>query len=258
MDTVPAEVVALLRAAGCVFAEDEAELLRSAARSHAELSTMVARRVAGEPIERIVGWAEFCGLRIAVDPGVFVPRRRSEFLVERAATQLRPAAIVVDLCCGSGAIGAALAARADRVRVYAVDIDPAAVSCARRNLRSVGGRALLGDLYAALPARLRGRIDVLVASVPYVPTDRLDLLPAEARLFESRVALDGGPDGLTVLRRVAAGAAGWLAPDGRLLLETSRDQAAAALDAIRRGGLDAAATTDDRRDATVLTGGRRP
>src|SRR6266852_1615875 len=93
-------IVTRLRAAGCVFAEDEAQLLISAARTPADLAAMVDRRAAGLPIEHVVGWAEFCGLRIAVDPGVFVPRRRTEFLVRQAVATARPRAVVVDLCCG--------------------------------------------------------------------------------------------------------------------------------------------------------------
>src|SRR3954462_3557379 len=102
-------VVARLRAAGCVFAEDEARLLLAGAAPDA-LDALVARRVAGEPLEPLLGWAEFCGLRVAVAPGVFVPRRRTEALVEEAVALFRPGAVVVDLCCGSGALGLAVAA----------------------------------------------------------------------------------------------------------------------------------------------------
>src|SRR6266851_1957314 len=137
-------IVARLRAAGCVFAEDEARLLMSAARTPAELDGMVGQRAAGLPLEQVIGWAEFCGLRITMTPGVFVPRRRTEFLVRQAAALARPGAVIVDLCCGAGAIGAALAAAVDRAEVYAADIDPAAVRCARRNLP--GGRVHQGDL----------------------------------------------------------------------------------------------------------------
>src|SRR5688572_21960081 len=108
MPPLPEEpVIAALRAGGCVFAEEEARLLLSAAVSDGELSALVDRRVAGEPLEHLLGWAEFCGLRIEVDPGVFVPRRRTEFLVRQAAARARPGATVVDLCCGSGAVGVA-------------------------------------------------------------------------------------------------------------------------------------------------------
>ncbi len=198
---VPDSVVARLRAAGCVFAEDEARLLMSAARTSAELDAMVGQRAAGLPLEQVLGWAEFCGLRISVAPGVFVPRRRTEFLVRQAVALARPGAVIVDLCCGAGAIGAALAAAVKEAEVHAADIDPAAVRCARQNLP--GGRVYQGDLYAPLPAGLRGRVAILAANVPYVPSEEIGFLPPEARAHETRAALDGGADGLDVLRRVA-------------------------------------------------------
>lgn len=205
---------------------------------------MVERRVRGIPLEHVVGWAEFHGLRVAVDPGVFVPRRRTEFLVDQAiglgrgavARTGRPT-VVVDLCCGSGAVGTVLAAALDRVELYAADIEPAAVRCAHRNITAAGGEVFAGDLFDALPAGLRGRIDVLVANVPYVPTEEVGLLPPEAREHEPLVALDGGADGLDVLRRVTAAAAEWLAPEGHLLVETSERQAPRAVEHFTRHGL---------------------
>src|SRR6516225_8587690 len=265
-----ADTVTRLRAAGCVFAEDEARLLISAARTPAALAAMVDRRAAGQPLEHVLGWAEFCGLRIAVDPGVFVPRRRTEFLVRRAAALARRAAaparqdtarqdtarpravVVVDLCCGSGAVGAALAAALGQVELYAADIDPAAVRCARRNVAAAGGRVYQGDLYEPLPARLRGRVDILAANVPYVPTGEIGFLPPEARAHEPLVALDGGADGLDVLRRVAAGAPSWLAPGGHLLVETSERQAPLAADAVGGGGLIPRVAHSRRLNPTVI------
>lgn len=247
-------VVARLRAAGCVFAEDEARLLLAAGRTPAELEDMVARRVAGLPLEHILGWAEFCGLRIAVDPGVFVPRRRTGFLVDRAAALAGPRPVVVDLCCGSGAVGAALTAALDGIELYAVDIDPAAVRCARRNVPA--DRVFEGDLYEPLPAALRGRVDVLAVNAPYVPTDAIGLMPPEAREHEARVALDGGVDGLDVQRRVAAGAARWLAPGGHLLIETSERQVPATAEAFARHGLVPHVARSEELDATVVIGAR--
>jgi release factor glutamine methyltransferase len=258
-------IVARLRAAGCVFAEDEAQLLITTARSPEELDAMVERRAAGLPLEQVLGWAEFCGLRIAVDPGVFVPRRRTEFLVEQAVFLIRgdsippnpsgpparPGAVVVDLCCGAGAIGAALAAAVEHAEVHAVDIDPAAVRCARRN---VPGQVYEGDLYQPLPARLRGQVAIVAANVPYVPTGEIAFLPPEARAHEPRVALDGGPDGLDVLRRVAAGAPDWLAPGGHLLIETSERQASLAAAAFEASGLTPRVDTSGDLSATVLIG----
>ncbi|MET9429119.1 MULTISPECIES: putative protein N(5)-glutamine methyltransferase [unclassified Streptomyces] len=249
-------VVAALRAAGCVFAEDEAELLRSTARTPRELDAMVERRVAGHPLEHVLGWAEFRGVRFAVDAGVFVPRRRTEFLVERAEALAPPGAVVVDLCCGSGALGAALVAALDGAELHAADIDPAAVRCARRNVAATGGMVYEGDLYAPLPPALRGRIDVLLANVPYVPTEEVAFLPAEARVHEARVALDGGADGLDVLRRVTAEAAAWLAPGGSLLFETSERQADTAAGIVAADGLTPQVVTCDDRYATVVIGTR--
>ena len=253
-----AAVTAALRAAGCVFAEEEAELLLAAAPTPEELTTLVGRRVAGEPLELVVGWARFHGLRITVQPGVFVPRRRTEFLVDQALAQAPDASVVVDLCCGSGAVGAALAAALGPVELHAADVDPAAVRCARRNVAGLGGRVNLGDLFDALPDRLRGRVDILAANVPYVPSGEVGLLPAEAREHEPRAALDGGGDGLDILRRVAAGAPGWLAPGGCLLVETSERQSAAALAAFTGARLHARLTECDERGATVVIGVRPP
>jgi release factor glutamine methyltransferase len=284
-------IVTTLRAAGCVFAEDEAELLIDAAATPGALDAMVGRRAAGLPLEQVVGWAEFCGLRIAVQPGVFVPRRRTEFLVRQAIALARPAPagaapsspspapsgpsaapsgrspaptgerlVVVDLCCGAGAvgaaIGAAMAAALDHVELHAADIDPAAVACARRNLAAVGGRVYQGDLFEPLPAGLRGRVGVLVANVPYIPTGEIALLPPEARLHEPRAALDGGADGLDLLRRVAAGAPDWLAPGGHLLIETSQRQAPEAARAFARSGLTPQVASSEERNATVIMGTR--
>lgn len=250
-------VVTRLRAAGCVFAEDEARLILATARTAAETDAMVDRRAAGLPLEHVLGWAEFRGLRISVDAGVFVPRRRTEFLVERAAGSARPGAVVVDLCCGSGALGAALvAALGGRAEWHAADIDPAAVRCARRNVEPAGGTVYEGDLYEPLPAALRGRVDVLLANVPYVPTEEVGLLPPEARVHEARVALDGGADGLDVLRRVTAGAPEWLAPGGSLLFETSERQASRALDIVATDGLTPRVAVCEEREATVVIGTR--
>lgn len=247
-----AQVTATLRAAGCVFAEDEATLLLDAAAGD-ELARMVERRVAGEPLEVVVGWALFCGIRVEIDAGVFVPRRRTELLVREAALLATGPSVVVDLCCGSGALGVALAHLVP-VRLYAADVEPAAVRCARRNVEAVGGRVFQGDLDEPLPAALRGTVDLLLANVPYVPTDEIGRLPPEAREHEPRVTLDGGADGLDVLRRVAAVAPTWLRPGGHLLVETSEAQAAAAADAFTAAGLVARVVQDEEAGATVVIG----
>jgi release factor glutamine methyltransferase len=249
---VEAVVVARLRAAGCVFAEDEARLLTAEAPSQARLDVLVRRRVAGEPLEHLLGWAEFCGLRVAVAPGVFVPRRRSELLVRETAALAPSRAVVVDLCCGSGAVAAVLTAVLDRPEVHASDVDPAAAACARRNLPT--GSVHTGDLFAALPPGLRRRVDVLVANVPYVPSDAVALMPPEARDHEPLTALDGGGDGLDVARRVAVEARAWLAPGGSLLFEVGEGQVPAAKEVVAAAGLLARVVTDDEIGATVVVG----
>jgi len=251
---LPADIVTTLRAAGCVFAEDEAQLLSSAASTPAELAVLVGRRVAGEPLEHVLGWAEFCGLRIAVGPGVFVPRRRTELLVRLAAPLLRPGDAVVELCCGAAAVATALAAAVHGLALHAVDIEPAAVECAHRNL--VDGRVYEGDLDAPLPDSLRGRVAVVVANAPYVPTGAIALMPPEARDHEPRVALDGGTDGLDVQRRVAAAAPRWLAPGGSLLIETSVRQAPSTAAAIAAAGLVPRVERAEELDGTAVVGVR--
>jgi release factor glutamine methyltransferase len=248
-------IAATLRSAGCVYAEDEARLLIAADRPR-ELAAMVERRAAGLPLEYILGWAEFCGLRIALEPGVFIPRRRTEFLAQQAAAIARPGATVLDLCCGSGAVGAALASALDRVELHAADIESAAVRCARGNLARWHGRVHQGDLYAPLPSALKARVDLLVVNAPYVPSAAIETMPREARIHEPRVSLDGGPDGLQVQRRVAAEALQWLAPGGHLLMETSEAQAAHTAEIFRRGGLTAQIIRSDDWDATVVIGAR--
>ena len=266
------DIVARLRAAGCVFAEDEAELLLQAvkegpavngeageAEPSQRLAALVARRCAGEPLEQVVGWAEFCGLRIAVGPGVFVPRRRSEFLVELAVDLGREARAVVDMCCGSAPFATVLATRLPNTEVHAADLDPGQLVYAQRNLAPFTGRARIyeGDLFQALPERLRERVDLLVVNAPYVPTGAIATLPAEAREFEPLASLDGGADGLAVHRRVVAGAREWLAPRGHLLIETSEAQAEPMLAAFGEVGLNAWIAQDQELEATVVVG-RQP
>ena len=251
------EAVTALRAAGCVFAEEEAALLVAAAAADdadAALGALVRRRAAGEPVEQVVGHADFAGVRVRLRPGVFVPRVRSELLVRVAAERAGEHALVVDLCCGSGALGLAVAHRRPGATVHAADVDPVAVACARDNLG--GDRVHRGDLFDALPAGLRGRVDVLLANVPYVATGHLPLLPAEARDHEPRTALDGGGDGLDVFRRVAAAAPAWLAPGGVLLSEVTAAQVPGATAALRAAGLRVRVVHDDELEARVVTGVR--
>lgn len=251
------DLVAALRAAGCVFAEDEARLLREQARTPDELAGLLRRRVAGEPLEHVLGWAEFGGLRIPVGPGIFVPRRRTALLVDEAVAVLTqaPEAVVIDVCCGSGAVAAALAARlaGRNVEIHAADVDPAAVRAARVTLDGVA-EVHEGELLDALPLRLREGVDMIVASPPYVPSEAVPLMPPEAREHEPRIALDGGADGLDVVRRLVAAAPGWLRARGHLLLDLGEAQAPAAAAILDAADFDARVATDDDLGATVLVG----
>lgn len=265
MDTTEeqrADVVRRLRAAGCVFAEDEASILLTEAGTPPRLQSMLRRRVAGEPLEYVVGWADFCGRRIHVAPGVFVPRRRTTTLVTRAAELVREWAttdpsppVVVDLCCGSGAIARVLAEWSGAIELHAADIDPAAVECARRNLAGYPGAVVhQGDLLDALPRGLRGRISVLTANTPYVPHDVIASMPAEARDHEPRITLDGGADGLDVQRRLAGEVTAWLSPGGHVLVETSEDQQPVASAVFASHGLEVDGVFDAEHGGTVVVG----
>jgi release factor glutamine methyltransferase len=245
------DLVERLRAAGCVFAEEEARLLSSEARSAEQLAAMAERRISGEPLEQILGWAEFCGHRILIRPGVFVPRPRTEWLVRAAAAAGAPAPVLVDLCTGSGAVAVALAAVVRPREVHCVDVDPVAADCARDNLAGTG-TVYCGDLFDPLPPRLRESVDLLTVNAPYVPRGHLRLLPAEARDHEPRAALDGGPDGLDVHRRVLRQARAWLAPGGVLAIEVSEDQAESAAALAERAGLRPNIRTSDEFETTVV------
>ncbi|TQL55935.1 putative protein N(5)-glutamine methyltransferase [Subtercola boreus] len=252
--------MARLRAAGCVFAEDEAALLLAEARDADDLEAMVSRRVEGDPLEHILGWAEFAGLRVRVDDRVFVPRRRTGFLAALAVSAAEAvgavrgtAPTVLDLCCGSGAIALVVQTRLPGALVFAADLDPAAVRSARRNLARPD-RVFEGDLFEPIPPELAGRFDVIAANTPYVPTEALALMPPEARLHEARLALDGGGDGLDVQRRVAADAAHWLAPGGRLLVEVNAAQVPEAIRIFTAAGLDAHAESSEEFEITVVVG----
>lgn len=294
-------LVARLRAAGCVFAEDEARILVEAATADgvtddARLEGLVAARVGGLPLEHLVGWAELDGRRWRVAPGVFVPRQRSELLVREATVRALAYAtnapvLLVDLCCGCGALGGAVTARllaaGHDIEVHAADVDPVAVASAHENLEALAAEAFAaraagtgltrragdrpdageaqppgrltaqtytGDLAAPLPAEVWGRVDVIVANAPYVPTNAIGMMPPEAREHEPHAALDGGDDGLTILRRVIDLAPALLRPGGHLLVETGEAQVSAAVGHLEAAGLIPTVLTDDDLGATALVG----
>jgi len=246
------DLVARLRAAGCVYAEDEAELLTAAADGP-DLERLVTRRVAGEPLEQVLGWVDFAGLRLAVGPGAFVPRRRSELLVRAARGGLLPGDRVVELCCGVAAVSAALLDAEPCLDLTASDIDPSPLVWARDN---IAGRGIVrrGDLYSAVPASWRRSVAVIVANAPYVPTAEVGHMPSEARDHEPLVALDGGEDGLDPARRIAHEASEWLTPGGRVIIETSQRQSELLTRIMHRAGLVAEILRDDELDATAVVG----
>ncbi|HEX6675874.1 MAG TPA: peptide chain release factor N(5)-glutamine methyltransferase [Actinomycetes bacterium] len=282
-----AAVTAQLYAAGCVSAPAEARwlleealelapgelagrrgepvpgarALQPSTAARARLAAMTARRAAGEPLQYVVGWAPFGPLRLAVGPGVFVPRPETEGLADLAARRLRAhpePRLAVDLCSGCGAIACFVADAVPGARVLATELDPGALAWGRRNAERHGVELLAGDLDDPLPPELAGRVQVLTANVPYVPSDQIELLPHDVRDHEPRLALDGGPDGLDVLRRVAALAPRWLAPGGVLLSEIAEDQGAAATRALADAGLGGVRLHHDLAGRHRVVEGVRP
>jgi release factor glutamine methyltransferase len=210
-------VVDRLTAAGCVAAEEEASELLAFAPDDETAESWIVRRERGEPLAWITGVQEFCGSLLRVDPGVYVPRLQSEELARRAAELLVPGGSAADLCTGSGAVGAHLLAAVPSARVIGVDVDRSAAACARRN----GVPVVLGDL--ADPLRSHA-FDLVTAVAPYVPEEELRTLPRDVQFYEPRRALDGGRDGLALLRRIVVGAARVLRVGGWLVVELGGDQ----------------------------------
>lgn len=252
-----AELVARLRAAGCVFAEDEAGVLRAASDDDESLERMVVRREAGEPLEVIVGFADFAGLRIPVARGVFVPRVRTELVARLASRLAPPSSIVVDLCCGAGAIAAAVAQQRPDVTVWAADIDPLAVALASGTLAPFGAQALVSDMGNALPPSLSGQVAVVASCPPYVPTHEVALMPGEARDHEPLAALNGGADGVAMQALVFEAALELLTADGVCIVETSEHLADATLGVAAAAGFAAYLETDDDIGAVVVVARRR-
>jgi len=245
-DSVRADLVELLEREGFVAAEeDAADLLARADGDRALLGRLVERRLKGEPIAWIIGATTFCGQRVLVEPGVYVPRWQTEPLARRAVERLPIAGVAVDVCTGSGAVAAVLATARPTAHVIATELDDVAVACARAN----GVDVHQGDLLDPLPDDLLGRVDVVVAVVPYVPTPALPFLQRDTFTFETGLSYDGGPDGTDLLRRVAADARRYLRPGGALLLELGGDQADQLGEELTRlGYVDQAVTFDQDAD----------
>lgn len=205
-------VVDRLSAAGCVAADEEAHELLAAAPDDDTLEAWLRRREEGEPLAWIIGTTRFCGHTVGVDRGVYVPRRQTEELAERAVALLPSDGAAIDLCTGSGAIAVHLMTRVPTATVVALDVDVRAARCARRN----GVAVVVGHLDQPLRPKV---FDVVTAVAPYVPTAVLPLLAADVQRYEPRLALDGGHDGLDSIRRIVRGAARVLRPGGWLLIE---------------------------------------
>jgi release factor glutamine methyltransferase len=213
------EVEARLAAAGCVAPAAEAEALRAAAGGDdTGLEARLRRREQGEPLAWVTGRVRFCGHDLRIEPGVYVPRPQTEELARRAAELLPDRGRSADLCTGGGAIAVHVLTARPGATVVGVDLDVHAVEVARSN----GVRAVVADI-DAVPLR-SGACDVVTAVAPYVPAGAIALLPADVPRHEPRLALDGGDDGLAVVRRVVAAAARLLRPGGALLTELGGDQ----------------------------------
>ena len=234
------KITTRLSAAGCVAAGDEAVELARCASDDEAVEALVARRERGEPLAWITGSVSFCGRRVRVHPGVYVPRPQTEDLARRAAALLgvRGGGTAADLCTGSGAVAAHLAASTSGVSVVATDVDLRAATCARAN----GVATVVTDGGAALRS---SAFDVVTAVAPYVPADALRLLPRDVRRYEPVVALDGGRDGLDVVRMIVTDAARLLTPGGWLLLELGGDQDAALAGDLATTGFDLAGVWRD-------------
>ena len=242
----PASLSALLAREGFIAAAEEAqELLAFAAGDTTVLEGAVQRRLTGEPLAWITGRVAFCGVEVHVDPDVYVTRWLSEPLVWRAVERLPAEGTAVDLCTGCGAIAKVLQVHRPRARVVATDLDPHAVRCAATN----GVEVYRGDLFESVPRDLEGRVDVVVAVVPYVPTPDLPLLQRDTFTFETPLAYDGGSDGADILRRVLRDSRSFLRPGGSILLEVGGDQADLLRDELAvLGYADLAILTDEDGD----------
>lgn len=213
-----------LRAAGCVFAEDEARAIRRV-RGEGDHEDVVAARAAGVPLEHVLGVVRFSGIELAIAPGVFVPRSRAELLATTAAGwELPMHAPVVDLGTGCGAIAAVLATIGGLTHVTGVELDPVAAEVATRNGTRYHFQVRQGSWWDALPAELAGKVGMAVGYLPHVPTAELTHLPRDLRAAEPVRTVDGGPDGLDPLRQVWADAGHWLAPTAPLLILIARSQ----------------------------------
>ena len=245
-----------------VYLEPARELSTDEARRYLAL---LRRRAAGEPLQHLLGFEEFYGLRVAVSPAVLIPRPETEGLVQWAieilGAKAKADALVADVGTGSGAIACALAARVPGLRVLALDCSPAALAVAADNVRAHGlGRRVqlaMGDLLAPLFER-HVRVDLVVANLPYLPSAVIGSLPDEVAAWEPRLALDGGPDGMALLRRLVGGAAGVLDAGGSLLMEVGEEQAGPVASLMAAEGFGGIRSRRDLNGIERYVGGQWP
>lgn len=258
-----------LRGAGCVFAEDEARILLDAAHEQAAhasrpspssdvtdlLDALVARRIGGEPLEQVVGWVQFCDLRLHVAPGVFIPRQRTALLAERsirAMEEAGPSARFLEAFCGVGPVATAVARSVPGAEIHLGDHDETALACARKNVGPRAHSHQLACLTGLPQALLPGGFGVISAVPPYVPDAAAEFLPREAIDHEAPTALFGGVDGLDMVRGLIRDSREWLAPGGTVLIELGREQRHAAAECARTWGYNASSTLGDDEQTTVL------
>jgi release factor glutamine methyltransferase len=225
---------------------------------------LIARRATGEPIPYIKGHTEFRGIEMLVEPGVFVPRDSSEFLAEQAVRRPRNrgAPVQVDRATGAGTIALAVAHEVPTAEVFGVDLSKDAIRLARRNAKHVGVRVrfVVGDLFAGLPRRMAGEVDVITVHPPYVAAHEVDDLPEEIKAWEPVHTLtDRSDDGLGFVRRTVEEAPGWLSKKGWLLMETDPDRARDVRRVFTAAGFrDVASTKGGELKVTRVIVGRRP
>jgi release factor glutamine methyltransferase len=233
-------------------------------RTRERFLSLVARRAGGEPFPHLTGTIEFYGLRLEVRPGPFVPRPSSELTVERAVRRVRRRKnpLVLDVCTGAGPIAIAIADDVPSAQVWGTDIDDDGLTQARRNARrlEIGNVTFRrGDMYGALPRRLRGMFDVIAGHIPYVPIDELEDLPTEVRGYEPIFTLsDQSSDGLDLIRIAIAQAPEWLKPGGWLLLEVSDDLPRKLQRIMRKAGIEPIGVASDEDGLSVIVEGRLP
>jgi release factor glutamine methyltransferase len=233
-------------------------------RDRERFLALVARRAGGEPFPFLTGRIEIYGLTLKVRPGAFVPRPSSELTIDLAVKKMKrkKGAVIVDVCAGQGPIALCIAHELPAAQVYGCDIDAGGLAQGRANARELGldnTKFLAGDMYAPLPARLKGNVDLIVGHVPYVPMDEIDDLPAEVREYEPLYTLsDESVDGLTLMRRAVAESVEWLAPGGWLMLELAEDLSKKVLRMCKKAGFTDLVVRSDEDDLSVVVEGRLP